>query len=452
MSAPDRTRAPQPGALRPFDVPSIDKRVGEGGLDLRVVRLPRLPVVSAAFVLPAGEARVAGDRAGLATLTANALEGGTKRRSGTALAEALEAVGADVSVDASWDATLASVSCLADRLPEALDLLAEMVLAPSFPETELERAREQALARIRHREKDPSSLASDRAAGLFYAEGEPYGRPAGGTLASVAPLDVAAARTFAETHYRPAGAGLVVAGDVDTDEVEALAARLLAGWEGAPPPAAPVSGRARHDARTVHVVHRPGAVQSELRIGHPGVARSTPDHASLVVANAILGGTFTSRLNLNLREAKGFTYGVRSGFAFRRGPGPFSVRTAVDTGVTADAVSEAVAEVTRLVGDGPTEAEVGAAREYIAGVFPLRLETTGQVAGRIAELVIHGLPDDAWTRYRDEIRGVTAGSATEALRRHVRPEALTIVVVGDADVVREPLEALALGPVHVHEG
>jgi predicted Zn-dependent peptidase len=142
---------------------------------------------------------------------------------------------------------------------------------------------------------------------------------------------------------------------------------------------------------------------------------------------------------------------VRSGFAFRRGPGPFSVRTAVDTGVTAEAISEAVGEVVRYVADGPEQAEVEAARDYVAGVFPLRLETTGQVAGRVAELAIHGLPDDAWTRYRDEIRSVERDSATDALRRHVRPDELTIVVVGDADEVRDPLEALELGPVHVHE-
>jgi predicted Zn-dependent peptidase len=160
---------------------------------------------------------------------------------------------------------------------------------------------------------------------------------------------------------------------------------------------------------------------------------------------------FTSRLNMNLRETRGFTYGVRSGFAFRRGPGPFSVRTAVDADVTAEAVAEAVGEVTRFVEAGPTQAEVEAARDYVAGVFPLRLETTGQVAGRVAELVVHGLPDDAWTRYRDEIRAVDVASASAAFARHVRPAALTVVVVGDAELVRAPLEALELGPVEVHD-
>jgi zinc protease len=387
----------------------------------------------------------------LAGLTADALEGGTRRRSGTALAEALEAVGADVSVHASWDGTVASLSCLADRLPEGFDLLAEMVLAPAFAVSEVERARDQALARIRHRAKDPSALAHDRAAALFYAEGEPYGRPVGGTEASIQPRVAPELAAYAREAYRPRGGGLVVAGDVDPDEVQALADRILAGWQGAPPARSEASGAPRTRERTVHVVHRPGAVQSELRIGHPGVARSTPDYAALVVGNAILGGTFTSRLNLNLRETRGFTYGVRSSFAFRRGPGPFSVRTSVDTEVTAEAVHEAVGEVERYAADGPTPAEVDAARDYVAGVFPLRLETSAQIAGRVAELLVHDLPDDAWTRYREEIRAVDVTSARDAIARHVRPAELTIVVVGDADRIREPLATLDLAPVQVHE-
>jgi zinc protease len=432
-------------------VPDVERVRLEGGLPVHVIRLPRLPVVSAAFVFKgAGETAVAAAQAGRATLTAAALEGGTRKRSGTALAEALEEVGADVSVQAGWDSTVASVSCLTDRWADGLDLLAEMVLAPAFPEVEVDRARDQALAGIRQREKDPGALAAYRAAGLFYAPGEAYGRSARGDEASVSGLDREALVRFAADTYRPDGAGLVVVGDVDRDEVIEVAQGLLAGWEGAAPvPAAP-SGQARFDHPTIHVVHRPGAVQSELRLGHPGAARSTADYSALVVANAILGGTFGSRLNMNLRESKGFTYGVRSSFGFRRGPGPFTVSTAVDTDVTAAAVREAVGELDRYVREGPTDDEVRSVRDYIAGVFPLRLETTGRVAGRLAELMIHELPDDAWTRYRDDIRAVDVGSAHEAARRHIHVDRLTTVIVGDADVVADELRALDLGPVTVH--
>ncbi|HZD05038.1 MAG TPA: insulinase family protein, partial [Longimicrobiales bacterium] len=226
----------------------------------------------------------------------------------------------------------------------------------------------------------------------------------------------------------------------------------FADWVGDPPTRPDVDARPRSRERTVHVVHREGSVQSEIRIGHPGAPKTTPDYFPLLVANTVLGGAFTSRLNLNLREEHGFTYGVRSRFSFRRGAGPFSVSAAVGTDVTADAVREVVNELEGLVEDGPTEEETRAARDYIAGVFPLRLETTGQVAARVAELVVYGLPDDWHATYRDRVRAVEADSATEAVRRHIRPGEAQIVVVGDADAVTAPLEALGLGTVIIHEG
>lgn len=452
MSTVDRSGPPPAGPLRPFHVPPIERYTVGEGLPLYVVRLARLPVVTAALVLrSAGETAVGPDEAGRAALTADALEGGTQRRSGTALAEALEAVGADASVGAGWDTTTASVSSPADRWSEGLDLLAEMVLAPSFPESEVDRSRDQALARVRQRSKDPSALASDWSAALYYADGEPYGRPLHGTEESILGLGRDSLVGFAESHYRPAAAGLVVVGDVDGAEVERVAEGILAGWSGEAPIPRPPAGGARHDHRTIHVVHRPGSVQSELRLGHPGAARSIPDHTELVVANAILGGTFGSRLNMNLREDRGFTYGARSSFAFRRGPGPFSVSTAVDTEVTAEAVEEAFKEVERFVSDGPTDLEVRSARDYIAGVFPLRLETTGGVAARVSELLVHQLPDADWTHRREQIRAVERDAAHEAIRRHLHPDRLTVVVVGDADAVVPGLESLDLGPVVVHD-
>jgi zinc protease len=176
-----------------------------------------------------------------------------------------------------------------------------------------------------------------------------------------------------------------------------------------------------------------------------------PDHHALIVMNTVLGGAFTSRLNLNLRERHGFTYGVRSRFACRRSAGPFSVATAVDTAATTPAVREILHELRIMAGEGPTQAEVEAARDYVAGVFPLRLETTGQVAAHITELIVYDLPDDHHANYRDRIRGVTREDAAAAAGRHVHPDNVTVVVVGDADEVVGPLEALGVGPVTVHE-
>ena len=446
----DRSTPPEPGPIRPFDFPAVDADRIAGGLALRTARRPQVPVVAFSLVLPAGESVAPPERAGVAVLAGDALEGGTGRRSGTELAEALEGIGADLSVGTGWDATTVSLSCMADRKEEALAILAEVVLDPAFPDDEVERSRDQRLARIRQRAMTPSALASDRASALFYADGVPYGRPLAGVEETVAPLDADALRAFVDARYRPEDAGLVVVGDVDVGEIAGLVEEHFAGWSGAAASAPPVDALPRTRRRLVHVIDRPGSVQSEIRVGHPGAPKTTDDYHALVVANVVLGGAFTSRLNMNLRERHGFTYGVRSRFAFRRSAGPFRVSTAVASDVTAPAVREIVSELDALVTGGLTDDEVSAARDYVAGVFPLRLETSGQLADRIAELLVYGLPDDWHARYRESIRGVEREGAEEAARRWIRPDEAQVVVVGDADEIVGPLEGLGLGPVTVH--
>jgi len=239
----------------------------------------------------------------------------------------------------------------------------------------------------------------------------------------------------------------VVAGDVAKGEVRDLAAGCFGGWRGR---AAPVEATAggRFGERRIVIVHRPGAVQSELRIGHASVARRTPDFFPLIVLNSVLGGAFTSRLNLNLREDKGFTYGVSSRFLLRRAGGMFRIATAVATEVTAAAVREVLAETEALVAGGPTPAELRGARDYLAGIFPLRMETTAQVASGIARVFVHGLSADYLAHYRERVRAVGVDDVVRAARRRIHPDALTVVVAGDADRVAPELESF--GPVEVH--
>lgn len=451
-SPEDRSRPPAPGEVRPFEFPAVDSHALNGGLRLRVARLPRLPVVGMSLVIPAAEAMFDPERAGHAVLTADALEGGTRDRSGAGLAEALEGIGASLHTAGGWDATVVSLTCLADRWGEALELLAEMVLTPAFPEAEVARIRDQQLARLRQREMDPASLANDRAAELIHAPEVPYTRHVGGTLASVERFGAGEATALAAECYHPVHGGLVVAGDVDAGEVETLAARVFSGWEGGAAEGRDFTVSSRFPGATLHVVDRPAAVQSEIRIGHPGVPRKHPDHHALVVMNTILGGAFTSRLNLNLRERHGFTYGVRSHFSYRRSAGPFTVSTAVATDVTAAAVREILHEIRLMAAEGPSAEEVEAARDYIAGVFPLRLETTAQVAARIAELILYDLPDDHHARYRECIRALSREDAARAARLHLHPDGATVAIVGAAEQVVGPLKELGIGPVTVHPG
>lgn len=447
----DRSDAPVPGPIRGFDFPPVAESRMANGLDLRIVRAARFPIVTAMLFLDAGEWAVDPTKAGLAVLAGDALEGGTARHSAAELAKALEGIGAGLGVTTGWDATTVTVSCLAERLGEALALMAEVVLEPTFPAEEFDRVRDQRLATIQQRAMNPSTVAGDHAARFIHADGVPFGRPVAGTEETIGSLSGDDARSWLGERYCSGGAGLAVVGDVDGGEIETLVEGCFGAWNGTVEPVDPVAVTPRHEHRRVEIVHRPGAVQSEIRMGHIGVSKATPDYFPLLVYNTILGGSFTSRLNLNLREKHGFTYGVRSQFRFRRNAGPFGISTAVETAVTADAVREAMSEVETLGKEGPSAEEVDAARDYIVGIFPLRLETTGQLASRVGELIIYGLPADYHATYRDRLRAVTQEETAEAGRKHVRPEHMSIVVVGDADEIRAPLEALELGPVEIHE-
>jgi zinc protease len=449
MSGLDRSRPPESGPIRSFDFPEVDRRPLPNGLDLRVGLMRRLPMVSVTLFVRAGEAALSRERAGLSVLTADTLEGGTKRRTGSNLAEALERIGARMSASGGWEGTSVGLSCLAERLPEALAILAEALLEPDFPEVEVERARDQQLAEIRQRAMDPSSLATDSALARYFEADVPYARPVDGTPASIAALGRADLSGYAQANYRPGRGGLIVVGDVEPTEVQRMAGDHFGTWSGDPSTQASLDIGPAARERRVWIVHRPGSVQSEIRVGHVGAARSTPDYYPLSIANMVLGGMFTSRLNLNLREKNGFTYGVRSRFTFRSRPGPFQVSTAVGNDVTAAAVREIVHELTRMSEEGPTAEEVSAARDYAAGIFGLQLETVGQVATRVSQLVVFGLRADHYDRYRDEVRAVTTEEAAAAAARHIRPNEAQIVLVGDADVVGPSIEALELGPVEV---
>ena len=371
------------------------------------------------------------------------------KRSGSSLAEALEGIGARLGVSTGWEGTNIAVSVLADRLPEAFSLLAEVVLEPDFPSIEVDRAREQQLADIRQRSMDPSALASDEVSRRFYTEGLPYARPQVGTEASISSVTRDQIRGYAEACYRPGSGGLIIVGDVDPDQIRSLSGEYFGSWIGSPSAVDDFHVNAQTRERRVWILDRPGSVQSELRVGHVGVARTTPNYLPLSIGNLLLGGTFTSRLNLNLRERNGFTYGVRSRFGFRSQPGPFQVSTAVGNEVTAPAVREILSELESLVVDGAKREEVDAARDYAAGVFGLHLETAGQIASRLNQIVVYGLPDDYYHLHRDNIRAVSTEQVTSAVKEHIRPEEVQVIIVGDAERIVGSVDALGLGPLEV---
>lgn len=452
MSELDRSRAPEPGPVRAYDFPAVRRERLAGDESPRLVTASHgdLPLVTAQVVVEGGAAAEPADRAGVARLTAEALEAGTEARDEEELAWALESLGIQLDTSTGWDSAAVAVTIHRDRLDQAMALLAEVVQRPRFPDDAVERMRDEQLAEILQRQKEPRALAADAAARFIFARDVPYARPITGTEETVQGLGSGALRQFHSERYRAGSAALVVTGAIDADEARAAVERHFGDWNGRAADPVDFDVRPRADATAFHLVHRPGAVQSEIRFGHVGVDRHHPDYFPLLVMNTILGGAFTSRLNMNLRERHGFTYGARSGFAFRRRPGPFSVSVAVASDVTARAIEETWKELTQLREDGPSDDELASARDYLRGVLPLRLQTTAEVAGRLTELAVYDLPTDYFASYRDRIGDVSGDDVHRVAREQVRPDAMAVTIVGDAEQVEGPVRELDLGEVHVH--
>jgi zinc protease len=447
MSTLDRTTPPAPGPIQPMRFPRIERHRLDN--DLAVLTAPHgdLPVVTAELVLDASAAGDPARKAGRAYLAVNALETGTRDRDADQIARELENLGVELDAEATWDAAAIRITVPRQRLEPALALLAEIVRHPTFPESEVERLRDEQLATILQRGKEPRALANDMAAYFIFGRDVPYARPLIGTSASVEGLSRADVDAFHKTHFLPNAASLLFVGDIDAGLANSLADRHFGDWPAGQPPTAEFEVVPGVETSTIFVVDRAGSVQSEIRIGDVGVAREHEDYFPILVMNTILGGAFTSRLNMSLRERHGFTYGAHSGFAFRRRPGPFLVQTAVATEVTARAVQEAYREMSELREHGATEEEVATARDYLRGIMPLQLQTTDQLASRLADLVIYDLPDDYFQRYRDRIAAVTPAEVQRVAREHLRIDRLAIVVVGDASQIATPLQEIGIGEV-----
>ncbi|MEJ7809274.1 MAG: pitrilysin family protein [Gemmatimonadaceae bacterium] len=442
---------PAPTPPRDYRFPPIERHTLANGMQLVIAPVRKLPVVTVRVVAEAGAVSEPEQCEGVAQLTARALLEGTERTDGIELAERFERLGASVESGASWDSASLTTTVLTERLPEAFTLLGEVLRSPSFPEREVLRLRAERLAELLQLRAEPRGLADEMFARFLYEPASRYARPEDGSEASVSALGRAEVEAFYRERYRPGGMTLIIVGDVGVVEAAALAERTFGDWRAGTPAPAVVMDRAVSGGRRVHVVGKADAPQSELRIGHAGLPRVHPDYWGVLVMNSILGGLFNSRINLNLREVHGYTYGAFSTFDWRRGAGPFSVSTAVQSDVTDAAAREVLVEIERIRRDAVGSDELSLATSYLDGVFPIKYETTAAIAQALAAMVVYGLPDDYFDTYRANVRAVTITDVLTAAERHLHPDALQLVVVGDPAAVREPLERLAFGPLTVYD-
>ena len=448
---------PGPGQPREYDFPDFERATLANGLTVIRTHVPGRPLLQAQLLVRGdaggGGTSEAAEHAGATALTARAMSEGTAVRDAVAFVEASERLGAEMGAAAGWDSLAVHVEVPRTHLAEAMPLFAELALQPSFPEREVDRLRDERLNDLQQVMADSRRRAEKAFPAVVYADGAAYARPLGGIEETVAPID---RDVLAERHaqlMRPEASTLIVCGDLDGVPLESIVAAAFGDWivEGESTVVLPEAPDQAATARRVVLVDRPGAPQSEIRVGHVGTRRRIDDFHALSVTNALLGGLFNSRLNMLLREERGYTYGVSSNFDMRRAAGPFAVRCAVESDVTAPAIADITSELGR-VREAPVEAqELDAARDYLVGVFPLRFETSAQVAGALSGLVIHGLPDDELDRYRPTIAAVTADDVQTAAHTHIDPEAASIVVVGDVSKFEGPLREAGYGEVEIIE-
>ena len=442
-----RATAPKAGPTPRFTLPVPKRFTLPNGLTVMLLEQHRLPVLSANLVVLAGSDRNPAGKAGLASFTADMLDEGTLTRSSAKLAEDLAALGATLSSGSSTDNAAVSLYSLSRNADPAFALLADVVRNPAFDPAEIERVRRSRLTQLVQQRENPTAVAQRAFNRALYGE-HPYGFTELGTQASVQALGADDLRAFWKAAYQPGNAALVVAGDITEAQVRVLLARHLGSWAGSSERLAPPVPTQSEQSKVI-VIDKPGAPQSALRIGQVGVARASPDYVPLSVMNNVLGGMFSSRINLNLRERNGYAYGASSGFAFRRGPGPFVAASSVRTDATAPAVREIFSELRGIRESTVTADELQLSRDSLSRSLPGLFETTGSMAGSSAQLFVHGLPVDYYRSLPQAIQGVTAADVQRVARQYLQPERMVSVVVGDRAKVEESLKALGVGPVEV---
>jgi zinc protease len=449
QQAPDRTRPPQPGPPAALKLPAIQKQKLSNGMPVWIVETHEVPVAQINLVVSSGTANDPPGKFGVASLTAAMLEEGAGGRSALELADAIDFLGAEVGATSGVDSSAVRLHVPVARLAEALPIMADVALRPTFPRDELERQRQQRLTALLQGRDDPPTISSVAFSRLLYGKGHRYGTPQSGTAETIKAFTADDLRAFYTAAYRPENATLIAVGDLSADKAMPLLEKSFGAWKASGPAAAeklpPVE---QAPTRQIFLVDKPGAPQSQIRIGWIGVPRSTPDYFPITVANTILGGSFTSRLNTNLREVHGYSYGAGSGFDMRAEAGPFFATAGVQSDKTSEALKEFFVELEAILKPVPAD-ELARAKNYVSLRFPSAFEATADISRRLEDMLVYRLPEDYFAKYVQNIQAVTAADVQRVAQKYIQPGKFTVVVVGDLKSIDAGVRALNLGPVKV---
>ena len=443
----DRSKPPAVGPTPQLKLPAIQKSTLSNGVPVWLVEAREVPMVQITLVLKAGASEDPSGKFGLASLTAAMLDEGAGTRSALEIADEIEFLGASLGTSSSFDASAVRLGVPVARLSPALTVMADVALRPTFPEAELERLRQERLTDLLQAKDDAASVAPMAFARLLFGPTHRYGTGVIGTEATIKSFTTSDLKAFHSAWFQPSNATLLVVGDVTAASVVPQLEKQYGSWRaGASPSRIVVPNAPQPAQRQVVIVNMPGSEQSQIRIGGVGVARSTPDYFPLQVLNTILGGSFTSRLNQNLREQHGYTYGASSRFDMRLSAGPFFAGAGVQTDKTAEGLREFFNELT-AIGKPVSEEELRKAKNYLALGFPSQFETIGDFSTQLEQLVVYGLPDTYYADYVKNLEAVTADAVLKAATKYIQPQRFLVVVVGDGKVIEPGVRALNLGMV-----
>ena len=445
-----RQQPPAAGPAAPPHVPVPASFTLQNDLTVILSERTNLPIVSMSLVVKTGSDANPLSRPGLANFTVAMLNQGTTTRSALQLADAAAQIGTSIGTASSMDSSRVSTRALKKNVAAALDLVADVALHPSFPAEEIQRQRGQRLTQIVERRGDPSAIASTVMAAALYGAGHPYGFTELGTEAGIKSTTRDDMEAFWKKNFVPNNAALVVAGAIDAAALRQLADKAFGGWPSGAP-AAPAAGRAQTTGARIALVDLPGAPQTQLRVAEIGVPRSTPDYAALEVMDMILGGLFSSRINQNLRQDHGYTYGAFAAFQYRKGPGPFFVASGVRTNVTGPAVGEIFKEIARIRSTPVSAEELTLGRDALVRSLPGAFETTQSTVGTVAGTYVYDLGLDYYTKYPQQIGSVTQANVQDVATRYLTPDKFVVVAVGDRAKIEPPLRALKLGAIEIRD-
>jgi predicted Zn-dependent peptidase len=415
------------------------------GLPVWVIETHKVPLVQTNLVVFAGSGDDPAAQFGVASMTAAMLDEGAGSRSALEISDAVDFLGADLTTGSNFDESVVRLNVPVARIADALPLMADVALRPTFPDQDLDRLRQERLTALLQARDDPNAIAPRAFQRIVFGTTHRYGTSAGGTEATLKSIASTDLRAFHALFYQPSNATLVVVGDVRTDDVVPMLERSFGGWKNSSSVRrAMVPTAAQLTSGQIYLVDKPGAAQSVIQIGWVGVARSTPDYFKIQVTNTILGGSFSSRLNQNLREEHGYAYGAGSGFDMRLSAGTFVARAAVQTDKTADALREFFKELTSISAKPVSNDELTRAKNYIALSFPGQFETGGDLSRQIEELIVYKLPEDYFQRYVQEIQKVSAADVQKTAATYIQPSKFAVVIVGDRTAIESGIRGLGL--------